>query len=185
MKELTKSTFSLPDYVDGMSIVPLLMNSNFDRTEPLYFHSPHYENNQAKMPRSVLIDGDYKFMINYETGENSLFQLKNDIGEQNNLADEEIILTRDLCIQLRDYLKEVEADMPALDPSHSNFSGAAPDVDADGLDDAWEFRELLSYHFGPEDDPDGDGKTNLQEFEDGTDPYEFNVSSFDPLITTN
>ena len=50
------------------------------------------------------------------------------------------------------------------------------DSDADGMQDWWEME-----HFGdetsadPDDDPDGDAYTNLEEFQNGTDPNEFDV----------
>ncbi len=53
---------------------------------------------------------------------------------------------------------------------------AVVDSDGDGLDDSWE-----QDHFGDLDetangDPDGDGFTNLQEFENGTDPTVSNLA---------
>ena len=151
--------------------MPLFSNGTFNRTEPLYFHSPHYEANPNKSPRSAVVDGNYKLIVEYETGNNYLFDLSSDIGESIDLSATQSILAYDLCIKLRDHLKEVNASMPKLDPSHANFSGTEPDVDADGLNDAWEFSELLSYNYGPTDDPDGDGLNNLTEFNNGTDPY--------------
>jgi hypothetical protein len=44
------------------------------------------------------------------------------------------------------------------------------DLDGDHLPDAWEAEHFSDMTFGPEDDPDGDGSTNLQEYADGTDP---------------
>jgi len=44
------------------------------------------------------------------------------------------------------------------------------DSDGDGLPDAWELAHFGSLVFGPNDDPDGDGATNLQEYLAGTDP---------------
>ena len=168
---LTGSTASLPSNLDGQSIVPLITGESFNRLVPLYFHSPHYENNPNKTPRSAVVSGDYKLIVEYETGNNYLFDLSTDIGESNDISGSMPDITRDLCIQLRDHLKTVNASMPTLDPSHPDFSGTAPDIDNDGLEDEWEFRELLAYTYGPNDDPDGDGMTNLEEFNDGTDPY--------------
>lgn len=44
------------------------------------------------------------------------------------------------------------------------------DTDNDGLLDAWEMQYFGSLNQGPNDDPDGDGLTNLQEFMEKTDP---------------
>ena len=44
------------------------------------------------------------------------------------------------------------------------------DSDQDGLPDAWESTNLGSLAGGPGDDPDLDGKTNLEEYRNGTNP---------------
>ncbi len=44
------------------------------------------------------------------------------------------------------------------------------DVDEDGLPDDWELQYFGHLDYGPEDDPDGDGYTNQEEYEGGSDP---------------
>jgi tripartite motif-containing protein 71 len=48
--------------------------------------------------------------------------------------------------------------------------GYGVDMDSDGLDDAWEMTHFGSLDANPGDDPDGDGLSNLQESQQGTDP---------------
>jgi len=52
------------------------------------------------------------------------------------------------------------------------------DKDGDGLPDEWENKWFHNLTLGPKDDPDKDGKTNLQEYKDGTDPT---VSDLPPI----
>ena len=44
------------------------------------------------------------------------------------------------------------------------------DTDNDSLPDAWELKWFGNLTYGPGDDPDGDGYTNEQEYEEGTEP---------------
>ncbi|MFY0627145.1 MAG: sulfatase-like hydrolase/transferase [Reichenbachiella sp.] len=175
--ELTGSDEPLPSNIDGESIVPLLTGQTFTRSMPLFFHSPHYDENPNKTPRSAAVEGKYKLVVEYETGNSYLYDLSNDIGETTDISGSNLNLKKRLLISLRDHLKSVNANMPTLDPSHSNFSGSGVDIDEDGLEDAWEFRELLSYTFGPNDDPDNDGMTNLEEFNAGSDPYSETITN--------
>jgi hypothetical protein len=49
--------------------------------------------------------------------------------------------------------------------------GSLPlDTDADGLADSWEQQYFGALTVNPNDDPDGDGSTNLQEYRAGTNP---------------
>lgn len=166
----TESNAALP-ILDGESLKEATLQGDFTRSEPLYFHSPHYANGNKK-PRSALTDGNYKFIINYETGQEYLFDFNINLREVANsqVAADNPALTLELKIKLRDHLKSVNANMPTLNPNHANFSGMTPDIDEDTLMDEWEFRELLSYHYGPTDDPDNDGADNLTEMNNGTDP---------------
>lgn len=49
----------------------------------------------------------------------------------------------------------------------------AADTDQDGLPDEWELKYFGEDPAGPGDDADGDGRTNLQEFQAGSDPKDF------------
>jgi alpha-tubulin suppressor-like RCC1 family protein len=57
------------------------------------------------------------------------------------------------------------------DPNVSDGSGG--DTDHNGLPDAWELAHFGHIGVDPNADPDGDGRTNLQEYQAGTDPNEY------------
>lgn len=59
----------------------------------------------------------------------------------------------------------------------------AADTDQDGLPDEWELKYFGEDPAAPGDDADGDGQTNLQEFQAGTDPTNF-YNGVDPLTET-
>ena len=73
----------------------------------------------------------------------------------------------------------------------------ADDTDADGIPDEWELRYFANLSLSPEDDPDGDGLSNLEEFNAGTSPvaadtdgdgysdYEEIIAGSDPLDPTS
>lgn len=174
---LTGANTALPNDLDGVDISPVFLNgSTLDRQKAIYFHSPHYENNRNKTPRSAMVEGNYKLIVEYETGNTFLYDLESDLEEANDLSDSLPQRTLAMCVELRDYLLSVNARMPALDGSHISFEGSGTDVDNDGLEDAWEFTQLLSYTYGPSDDPDGDGISNLDEYNAGSDPYQMTTS---------
>lgn len=59
----------------------------------------------------------------------------------------------------------------------------AADTDQDGLPDEWELKYFGEDPATPDDDADGDGQTNLQEFRAGTDPKNF-YNGVNPLTET-
>jgi arylsulfatase A-like enzyme len=183
---ITGSTTAVPTAVEGASLTSILNASatTLNRNKPIIFHSPHYDTNGAKKPSSAIVVDNYKLYVDYESGSFELYDLEVNIRENNNLFSSLPTIATDLCLQLRDYLKSVNADMPTLNEAHASNPGTGIDVDNDGLDDDWEFRELLTYHFDGTDDPDGDGQNNAMEFANGTDPYQ-NTTSTQNTITQN
>lgn len=108
----------LPKQIEGGDITHLLSGSSDPvkrPREPLVFHFPHY---QGDSPHSAILSGSMKLIHFYETGENMLFDLKADIGENRNLAAAEPQLAARLATQLAGCLSEVGARMPKPNPNY-------------------------------------------------------------------
>lgn len=73
--------------IDGKDISPVLTGNDTFPTRPLFFYYPHYSN-QGGNPAGMLRLGDYKLIHDLELGSYELYNLKNDIGEKNNLMNE-------------------------------------------------------------------------------------------------
>lgn len=167
----------LPSNIDGASISAWLKGNtekSIQRPGTLVLHSPHYvvtpDLAKNQRPSSALHEGPWKLLAWYETGEVHLFNLEEDISESRDLSEEHPAEKLRLWKQLRDYLADVGAQLPTLDAAFPDNPGKAGDADADGLPDAWEFEQLLTHSFGPNDDPEGDGRSNGSEFQNRTDP---------------
>ncbi len=106
---------SLPQqHMDGMSLVPLLKGADLARG-PLFWHYPHY-GNQGGSPGGAVRDGDWKLIEWYE-GAVELFNLKDDLGEQNDVAAANPQKVKEMKARLDAWRSEVGAKMPAPAPS--------------------------------------------------------------------
>jgi arylsulfatase A-like enzyme len=71
---------------DGVSLVPILSGTGDLDRDALYWHYPHYSN-QGGFPGGVIRMGDYKLIERYEDGRVHLYNLAEDIGEREDLAE--------------------------------------------------------------------------------------------------
>jgi len=101
-------------HIDGVSLVPLLKGQSVAQRS-LFWHYPHY-GNQGGAPGGAIRNGDWKLIEWYENDELELFNLKEDIGEHNNLAKEYPERMRLLRSKLKTWRESVEAKMPAANP---------------------------------------------------------------------
>ena len=90
-----------------------LRGESFERGA-IYWHFPHYSNHGMQSPAGAIREGDYKLIEYFENGTVQLFNLKKDLGEQNDLATAESERAAKLLGKLRAWRKEVDAKMPRL-----------------------------------------------------------------------
>ena len=70
--------------IDGVDLTKVLKGGPLD-PRPLYWHYPHYSN-QGGIPGGAIREGHYKLIERYEDGRVHLYNLRDDIGEQTDLA---------------------------------------------------------------------------------------------------
>lgn len=107
-----------PDqHTDGVSLLPLLNNKKI-KDRALFWHYPHY-GNQGGDPSSIIRKGDWKLIHYWEDGTDELYNLVNDIGEKQNLAKSNPGKTKELRLQLDNFLISVNAKIPLKDPEYN------------------------------------------------------------------
>jgi arylsulfatase A-like enzyme len=102
-------------HLDGVSLVPLLKNEGRLNREAIYWHYPHYHGS-GNRPSGAVRAGDYKLIEWYEDDSIELYNLKNDIGEKHNLADQMLRKAAELRQMLHTWRKQMKAKMPASKP---------------------------------------------------------------------
>ena len=80
----------------------------------IYWHFPHYSNHGYQSPGGAIRLGKYKLLEYYENGSVQLFDLENDLGEQDDLSKAKPEITRKLLKMLHDWRREVDAKMPRI-----------------------------------------------------------------------
>ena len=110
---------AMPDQaLDGVSLVPAITGKPFER-DPLFWHFPQYSNHGMQSPGGAVRAGDFKLLEYYENNTVQLFNLHEDIGEQNDLSQAEPDKVAELRIMLHTWRNEVLAQMPPPNPDYA------------------------------------------------------------------
>jgi arylsulfatase A-like enzyme len=94
--------------VDGLSFAPLLRGKTTPQREALYWHYPHYSDEGGRPGGAIRADA-WKLIEYYESGRRELFNLKNDIGETQNVIDTNAELAKKLHAKLAAWRRAVGA----------------------------------------------------------------------------
>jgi arylsulfatase A-like enzyme len=113
--------------LDGTSLLPLLTGGDLPQRS-ICWHYPHY-GNQGGAPSAAIRRGNWKLVEWMEDQRVELFNLADDISEENDLASQQPELVAKLRAELRDWQKEVGAVFPAGNPNFdpAKRSGRAAD----------------------------------------------------------
>ena len=110
--------------VDGMSLLPLLTGRGQFKRDALYWHYPHYSNQSMNagdldQPGAAIRQGDYKLIEFYQDNRIELYDLKNDLSEQHDLARSRPQHAADLRQRLAAWRQAVGAQMMTANPLYN------------------------------------------------------------------
>jgi len=108
---------------DGVSIVPLLKGRTTLNREAIFCHFPHYVPATQNLPCTWARKGDWKLIRLYGEGLGrsnayELYNLKEDIGEKNNLADKYPKKVRELDTLIDRFLADTGSLVPLPNPAY-------------------------------------------------------------------
>ena len=97
---------------DGVSLLPMLGGEKELDRKSLYFHYPNYAFHKENRLGSAVRSGDYKLIKFYDQDTVELYNLKEDIGELQDLAKDMPEKAQQLRSELESWLKETDASQP-------------------------------------------------------------------------
>jgi uncharacterized sulfatase len=99
---------------DGKNIMPEILGENNEPERSLFWHYPVYHHD---VPKSVIRKGDWKLIENLVDGSFELYNLKTDISENSNLAENNPEVLNKLKVELRVFQKNTGAEFPLRNPN--------------------------------------------------------------------
>ncbi len=105
-------------HVDGISLLPLLSGENMIDRNYIFWHFPHYHGS-SWTPGAAIRSDEWKLIVFYDWEKEELYNLKNDPGEEQNLASEypdKVEELKEILIKLQ---KETGAKFPDFNPDYS------------------------------------------------------------------
>jgi len=103
-------------HLDGRSMAALLRQQGKQDGRAFFWHYPHY-GNQGGTPGGAVRVGDYKLIEFYEDNRVELYNLRADLGEQNDLAAKMLDKAAELRRMLHQWRSDVGVRMPTPNPN--------------------------------------------------------------------
>lgn len=126
--DLAKGQLPTQQAVDGESFAEMLEGTEIDSNRVLFWHYPVYHHDR---PAGAVRQGKWKLIEFFDTDTVELYDLSEDIGEQNNLASQFPKKKEELKRQLAEWRTQVAAQMPVpnpdFDPDRREEWGKHPD----------------------------------------------------------
>jgi len=100
-------------HVDGISLLPLLNGDDHLNREALFWHYPHYHGSMWT-PGGAIRFGEWKLIEFFEENKIELYNLNEDIGEINNLAEKMPEKALEIKSRLDEWRTRMNAKMPVV-----------------------------------------------------------------------
>lgn len=110
---LKSAGLKIPTYFQGKDLFSLIQQKK-QIERPLFWHYPHYH--EGDNPYGAIIKGNWKLIEFYENNSYELYNLKDDIGETNDLSSHEPNKVNELKRLLGNWRKEMKAQIPTINP---------------------------------------------------------------------
>lgn len=111
---------SLPNDIEGEDLSNYLLKDSKVARDELYWHYPHYHT-QGATPYGAIRKGNWKLILMYETDSVALYDLDNDLGEQNNLALTYPEKTAELKALFQKWKLNIKAQEPIVNKNYDSL----------------------------------------------------------------
>ena len=103
---------------DGEDLTPVLTGTGGLDRDALFWHYPHYNQHPQSFPSGVIRAGDWKLIESFETGQLSLYNLSEDLGETIDLSERHPERVSSLYNRLTAWRSAVGADPATPNPEY-------------------------------------------------------------------
>lgn len=105
---------------DGVSIASLVRGEKKLVRDAIYWHFPHYSNHGMQSPGGAIRSGDYKLLEYFENMTVQLYNLKEDLSEQNDISSSNPKKADELRTKLHQWRAKVDAQMMEPNPDYKS-----------------------------------------------------------------
>lgn len=118
---MAKTDLPVNHKVDGVNLFEIFGKgkATSPRSNPLVWHYPHYwagfavrQQEQGIGPFTAIRIGNWKYIYTYDDQKSRLYDLSMDIGEKNNLVDQNPAIAKKLLETLLEQMKDLDAPLP-------------------------------------------------------------------------
>lgn len=106
------------DVRDGVSLVPLLSGGAAPNRKAIFWHYPHYHGS-TWTPGAAVRAGDWKLIEFYHEEKVELYNLRDDVGEQNDLSEAMSEKAQELLNMLHQWQRDIGAQLPRPNPHYA------------------------------------------------------------------